>query len=369
MKSLFSTVILCGLFAGTLVAQKEEAVLKALQETPSTDAQIAEHAYNKTPAESYQLLIHAEERPLEKALKDFVETQTGAALKRSKGYQTTEMVVLNTISTDSLMLIAELMPESSGVLVAFMANKKGTMLNMADHPAEMKEIETLLEKFSKKFYTSYYKDIIADKEKNFDKAQKDVEKLTKRVGNTETSIAKAKDDIKSEEVDIKKEEDDKKSAEAEISKLETDKETLQREITRLEENIERNKVDVNTYQSQVDELSATGDTEGRAFKKAMKNLEKAQKNDMSLYEDLQGTHEDINKLDGKISKEQGKLNDAESDIRKHENKIKELQNDIKSSERELKDFQSELKSAEKLRDGLQSSLDKLRAAAAAVPEM
>ncbi len=349
-------------------AQKDTEMLKALETTPSTDALAKSHEYNKMPVDSYQLLIHGPEKEVEKKFKNFVEVNTGVELKRSKGFLAGDEQIARTIATDSLTLIAQLVEESNGINLVVMASRRGTQLSAEANPTEMNELELLLERFSKSFYTEYYKEVIEDQGKSLDKIQKNVDKTASKIASTQSSLAKSKEKIKSEEVDIKKEENNMKTAQAEKEKLETEKETLQRNVTRFEENIAKNKEELNSYQTEIDGLSASGDTEGKAYKKGMKELTKRQKLDITLYEDLQDTHEDINKLDGKMTKAQEKLNKAESNIRKNESDIKSLENDIQSSERELSDFEKELKSLTKDRDSQKSLLEKIKTAASAVPE-
>jgi len=370
MKLTKSIIAVCLLSSFSVLgwAQKDSQVLKALESTPSTDALVKSHEYNKMPVDSYQLLIHGPEKEVEKQFKDFVEVNTGVSLKRSKGFLVGDEQIARTLSTDSLTLISELIEESNGITLAVMASRRGTQLSTKANPTEMHELELLLERFSKSFYTYYYKEVIEDETKSLEKTQKNLDKTAGRIASTQSALAKYKGKIKSEEVDIKKEENNMKTMEAEKKKLETEKENLQRNVTRNEENIAKNKEELNSYQSEIDGLSAAGDTDGKAYKKGMKELTKRQKLDITLYEDLQDLHEDINKMDGKITKSQEKFNKAESNMRKNENDIKELENDIKSSERDLGDLQKELSSITKDRDSQKSLVAKIKAAASAVPE-
>jgi chromosome segregation ATPase len=351
------------------IAQKEEEIIKALQTTPSFDALAIEHSYNNMPGDAYKMLIHGEERDVQKSLRDFVKTQCGVDLKRSKGVYMNEPAIAKTISTDSLSIIVDFDEVINGVEVIIMASRDGKLLNDSLNSAEMNELEILLERFSKSFYNEYYEDLIKDQDKELGRAQKDFEKLEGKVESTQKSIDKANDKLKDEQADIKGYEDDKKSAEAEIKKLEKEKENLQKEVTHIEENIERNKSELNQYQGEVDAFSASGDTEGRDYKKAMKALSKAQKEDMKLYSSLEKTHKSVNKVESNILKAQEDKNDAESDIRKSEQEIKELEDDIKSYERDLKNHTKEMKELKEIRDEHQVLLDKLKAAGALVPEL
>lgn len=365
------SMILCAAWLLSLnsIAQKEEEIINALQTTPSFDALAVEHSYNNMAGDAYKMLIHGDERDVQKSLRDFVKTQCGVDLKRSKGVYMNEPAIAKTISTDSLSIIVDFDGVINGVEVIIMASKDGKLLSDSTNAAEMNELEILLERFSKSFYNEYYEDLIKDQDKALGRAQKDLEKIERKVESTKNDIDKANDKLKDEQSDIKGYEDDKKSAEAEIKKLEKEKENLQKEVNHIEENIERNKTELNEYQGEVDALSAAGDTDGRDYKKAMKALSKAQKEDMKLYSSLEKTHKSVNKVEDKMIKEQEDKNDAESDIRKSEAEIKELEDDIKSYERDLKKLTKEMEELQDVRDEEQKLFDKLKAAGSLVPEL
>lgn len=351
-----------------LTAQNEDKILVALQSTPNVVAASAQNPYNKSMSDSYELVLHADMKSVEKELKSFVQAQCGVSLKGSKGVLTHPMAVVRTVSTDSLSLAAMLEKQQDGVKLIMLATRNDVPLSLAKDSVVMKEVKLLTERFAKRFYRDHYQRVIASEQKQLDKLKKEVSGLESKAGKQEDAENKAKGKISSAESNIRKAENDAKAAESGVKKAESEKERIQRDLDLTTAEIEKNKIELNGFQAQVDALNASGNTDSREFKKAMKELAKRQKLDQKLYAQLQKHNKSISKLDKTINKEKGRVSDAENVRRKNESAIKDQENTLRDADRELSSLSKDLQEAREKMSIQEDVLNRLNNALAGVPK-
>ena len=338
---IFTLFLCCLLIPGS--AQNKKEILTALRNGPSIETNESAFKHNHENIPAIEITLHAEENEIEKSIRKFCEINLSAPLKKDHGIFVSSFGSIATIPGDSVSLAFRVDKVSYGTSLSLAIRNTRAWLNPQTGPDQIIAAKAILTRFAVEFYSEYYKEWIEDETKESDK-------LNKELGRINNSINAAAGNIKSEE-------GKKANAEASMRTLKNEMQDLQSEIQLLEEaqkkqssHVERinneaevSRKDLDNAQSLVNTKIASGDTESKDYKKAVKELEKQKKNHEAKLKEKDSIQEKADKAEAEVLKVKSRLNKAESSVRDNEERIRYAENTMDRLRREISEAENDLK--------------------------
>ncbi len=130
---------------------------------------------------------------------------------------------------------------------------------------------------------------------------------------------------------------------SEIQLLEDAQKKHNSHVERINNEAEVSRKDLDNAQSLVNTKIASGDTESKDYKKAVKELEKQKKNHEAKLKEKDSIQDKADKAEAEVLKVKSRLNKAESSVRDNEERIRYAENTMDRLRREISEAENDLK--------------------------
>lgn len=361
MKTIKLLLAFC-LLTFNVIAQKDAAIAEAMRNKPSISTTASEIEIANMPIAASGIMIHGEDRDVEKQIKHYFEDKLGVDLKKNKGIFQKSGLSIPAMHPDTLSLFLELKENKTGIDIALAAGSGDTFLNPQSHPKAFLYMDSILVDFSKIYYTKAYDDKLSDERKALEKLNKELSHDQRQLGSLSKSINSAGNKIKSDEVGVEKAKNAIKSADSAIETLESDKSVKTKALQEVISEMNQRKLVMDPLQSEINTKVIAGDTESREYKKQSKELSKLKKADSAQLKQKEKLSSSITKLDSQLIKQRSAKNKAESTqrdletrIMSHKNEQAKLEGNIRDTEKKIKNLQESIKEKSSLIADLESS--------------
>jgi hypothetical protein len=343
-------------------AQKDAAIITAMRNKPTILTSASEIEINKSVAQASGILLHGEDKDVEKQFKHFMETKQSIDLKKHKGLLQKTGLKIEQMHNDTVTLLADFKKQKTGTLLALGASSGGNYLDATSHPQAFKYMDSLLTLFGKDFYQWAYAEVLNDERKSLEKMERELERQRKEQSSLNNSLSSTMSKIKSDEVEADKARNAVKAADGELETLETLKNNQKKQLDEVE-------TEMNTIEQKKAPLEATviakqnsGDVGSKEYKKQNKELEKLKKELAKQQKQKDKYSSVLSKTDDKLVKQRSLRNKAESKQRDYETHIISLKNEedklkgnIRDTEKEIDRLQADIKDKSSLISDLEAS--------------
>lgn len=361
MKTL-TLLLALSLLSMNVFSQKDAAIVAAMRNKPSLTTAATEIEIANMPISASGIMIHGEDRDVEKQIKHYFEDKLGVDLKKNKGILQKSGLSIPAMHPDTLSLFLELKENNTGVDLAIAAGSGNTFLSPQTHPKAFLFMDSILIDFSKIFYAKSYHDKLADERKALEKLNKELSHDQSQLGSLGKSISSTSGKIKSDELGVEKAKNATRTADSSIETLESDKSGKTKALQEVILAMDQRKLVMDPLQSQINTKAIAGETESKEYKKQSKALSKLRKSDAAQLKQKEKLSSSITKLDSQLIKRRTSKNKAESTqrdletrIMSHKNEQAKLEGNIRDTEKNIKNLEEMIKEKGRLITDLELS--------------